>query len=338
MQERSPAYMTARSSYTELQNLTRDLDRTTLPQMPPAPGFAGDVEFQQQVGLWRRWFNWEKGDPLVLKEEDISAYRTRVLYAYKQALMALRFVPEIWFEAADFCFQNGMDAEGNELLTQGLEANPESCLLAFKRADRLEIESESEQDPQKRGAKVREVFDKLLDALYALNSKAREREEQDIARIKEQFANESDDYQPVADDEDELGRSQEAQAKEAAKESQIEAMRKAHATQITMTSKLISFAWIALMRAMRRIQGKGKPGELAGSRQVFAEARKRGRITSDVYIASALIEYHCYKDPAATRIFERGARLFPDDENFALEYLKHLFDINDVTSKLKKTM
>jgi cleavage stimulation factor subunit 3 len=171
-----------------------------------------------------------------------------------------------------------------------------------------------------------------LDALYALNSKARDREEQDVARIKEQFANESDDYQPVADDEDELGRSQEAQAREAAKESQIEAMRKAHATQITMTSKLISFAWIALMRAMRRIQGKGKPGELAGSRQVFAEARKRGRITSDVYIASALIEYHCYKDPAATRIFERGARLFPDDENFALEYLKHLFDINDVTN------
>ncbi|EED19907.1 CFIA complex component Rna14, putative [Talaromyces stipitatus ATCC 10500] len=332
LQERSPAYMTARSSYTELQNLTRDLDRTTLPQMPPAPGFAGEAEFQYQVGLWRRWINWEKGDPLVLKEEDISAYRNRVLYAYKQALMALRFVPDIWFEAADFCFQNGMDSEGNDFLNQGIEANPESCLLAFKRADRLEIESEPEQDLQKRGAKVREVFDKLLDALYALNSKAREREEQDIARIKEQFANESDDYHPVADDEDEAERSQEAQAKEAAKKSQIDAMRKAHATQITMTSKLISFAWIALMRAMRRIQGKGKPGELAGSRQVFAEARKRGRITSDVYIASALIEYHCYKDPAATRIFERGARLFPDDENFALEYLKHLFDINDVTN------
>jgi hypothetical protein len=45
------------------------------------------------------------------------------------------------------------------------------------------------------------------------------------------------------------------------------------------------------------------------------------------------MEYHCYKDPAATKIFERGAKLFPEDENFALEYLKHLLDINDVTSK-----
>lgn len=328
--------MTARSSYTELQNLTRDLDRTTLPQMPPVLGSVGEAEFQHQLGLWRRWITWEKGDPLVLKEEDIVAYKNRVLYVYKQALMAMRFVPEMWFEAADFCFQNGMDNEGNDFLNQGIQANPESCLLAFKRADRLEIETESESDPQKRGSRVREVYDKLLDALYALNSKAREREEQDVARIKEQFAEESDDYQPVADDEDEEGRSQEVQAKEAAKESQIEAIRKAHGTQISMTSKLISFAWIALMRAMRRIQGKGIPGELAGSRQVFAEARKRGRITSDVYIASALIEHHCYKDPAATRIFERGARLFPDDENFALEYLKHLFDINDVTSKLTR--
>ncbi|CRG85925.1 mRNA 3'-end-processing protein rna14 [Talaromyces islandicus] len=332
LQERSPAYMTARSSYTELQNLTRDLDRTTLPQLPPAPGFYGDVAFKQQVELWRRWVNWEKGDPLVLKEEDISAYKGRVLYVYKQAVMALRFFPDIWFEAAEFCFQNDMVTEGNEFLKQGIEGNPESCLLAFKRADRLEIESESEQDAQKRGAKVREAYDKVLDALYALHTKTREQEEKEIARVKEEFANSQDEYHPVADDEDEDERTRETKAKEAAMETQINTIKTAHGAQNTTVSKLISFAWIALMRAMRRIQGKGKPGELAGSRQVFAEARKRGRITSDVYIASALIEYHCYKDPAATRIFERGARLFPDDENFALEYLKHLFDINDVTN------
>jgi cleavage stimulation factor subunit 3 len=325
--------MTARSSYTELQNLTRDLDRTTLPQLPPAPGFYGDLAYKQQVELWRRWVNWEKGDPLVLKEEDISAYKGRVLYVYKQALMALRFFPDLWFEAAEFCFQSDMVAEGNEMLKQGIEGNPESCLLAFKRADRLEIESESEQDAQKRGAKVREAYDKVLDALYALHTKTREQEEKEIARVKEEFANSQDEYHPVADDEDEDERTRETKAKEAAMETQINTIKTAHTAQNTTVSKLISFAWIALMRAMRRIQGKGKPGELAGSRQVFAEARKRGRITSDVYIASALIEYHCYKDPAATRIFERGARLFPDDENFALEYLKHLFDINDVTSE-----
>ena len=50
-------------------------------------------------------------------------------------------------------------------------------------------------------------------------------------------------------------------------------------------------------------------------------------------MATALIEYHCYKDPAATKIFERGMKLFPEDELFAMEYLKHLIATNDVTSK-----
>ena len=133
------------------------------------------------------------------------------------------------------------------------------------------------------------------------------------------------------DEDDDQG---DAKAKETMKNAQIDAVRNAHAVQIGILSKTVSFAWIALMRAMRRVQGKGKPGEAPGSRQIFADARKKGRITSDVYIASALIEYHCYKDPAATKIFERGAKLFPEDENFALEYLKHLIDINDVISRL----
>ncbi|EAL92479.1 mRNA 3'-end-processing protein rna14 [Aspergillus fumigatus] len=329
LQEQSPAYMTARSSYTELQNITRDLIRTTLPRLPPVPGSDGDIEFTQQVDIWKRWIKWEKGDPLVLKEEDPAAFKGRVVYVYKQALMALRFLPEMWFDAAEFCFLNDLESEGNEFLKQGMEANPESCLLAFKRADRLEITSESEQDPIKRGAKVREPYDKLLDALYDLIAKARTREAQDVARLEETFAKMNADNPPAKTDDDDDDQS-ESKARESVKNAQIDAVRKAHAIQIGILSKTISFAWIALMRAMRRIQGKGKPGETPGSRQVFADARKRGRITSDVYIASALIEYHCYKDPAATKIFERGAKLFPDDENFALEYLKHLIDINDI--------
>lgn len=324
--------MTARSSYTELQNITRDLIRTSLPRLPPVPGSDGDIEFAQQADIWKRWIAWEKGDPLVLKDDDTAAFKARVVYVYKQALMALRFLPEIWFEAADFCFLNDMEHEGTELLKQGIEANPESCLLAFKRADRLEVTTDAEQDSAARAAKVREPYDKLLDALYDLINKARTRESQDVSRIEENFAKENPAGQ-IAQNEDDDDAPSEAKEKEAAKKAQIDAVRKAHSIQINMLSKTISYAWIALMRSMRRIQGKGKPGELAGSRQVFAEARKRGRITSDVYIASALMEYHCYKDPAATKIFERGAKLFPEDENFALEYLKHLIDINDIISK-----
>ncbi|KAL1953137.1 hypothetical protein VTO42DRAFT_3551 [Malbranchea cinnamomea] len=335
LQEKSPLYMTARSSYTELQNITRDLVRTTLPRLPPAPGFEGDAEYRKQTEIWKRWIKWEKDDPLVLKDEDPAAYKARVVYVYKQALMALRFLPEIWFEAADFCFQNGMETEGNEFLKQGIDANPESCLLAFKRGDQLEIATASEQDSKKRGARVREPYDRLLDALYELINKAKAKEAEEISQVEQKYAQAEAVAEPSSrpgEDEEEEGGGDESKTREAAKASEIEAVKRSYAGQIGALSKTISYAWIALMRAMRRIQGKGKPGEIPGSRQIFADARKRGRITSDVYIASALMEYHCYKDPAATKIFERGAKLFPEDEVFALEYLKHLIDINDITN------
>ncbi|KAJ5516798.1 hypothetical protein N7527_008358 [Penicillium freii] len=325
LQEHSPSYMTARSSYTELQNITRDLIRTSLPPLPPVPGSEGDVEYSAQADIWKRWIAWEKEDPLVLKEEDPAAYKSRVVYFYKQALMALTFLPEMWFDAAEFSFLHDMEDAGTDFLKKGIDANPESCLLTFKRADRLEVTSDSEQDSAKRAAKVREPYDKLLDALYELINKARNQETQDVERIEAYFASQNVEPQPQNEDEDDP----EAKEREAAKTAQIDAVRKTHSVQINIISKTVSFAWISLMRSMRRIQGKGKPGEMAGSRQIFAEARKRGRITSDVYIASALMEYHCYKDPAATKIFERGAKLFPEDEHFALEYLRHLLDIND---------
>jgi cleavage stimulation factor subunit 3 len=328
--------MTARSSFTELQNITKDLIRTTLPKLPPALGFDGDVEYAKQLEIWNRWIQWEKDDPLVLKDEDIDAYHNRILYVYQQALMALRYWPAMWCEAAEFCFQSSLDKEGGDFLTQGVAANPESCLLTFKLADRIEETTTNEGGPEgvkSRAAAVREPYDKLLDALYDLITKAKAREAQDIARIEANWE-ESAPKSPVGrGDDDDYDTSGDGQRREAEKNSQIEGLKLSNAVQIQMLSKTISFAWIALMRATRRIGGKGNAGDMPGSRQIFTDARKRGRLTSDVYVASALIEYHCYKDPAATKIFERGMKLFPEDESFALEFLKHLIASNDITSE-----
>ena len=189
--------MTARSSYTELQNITRNLRRTTLPVLPPALGFDGDVEYMEQLDIWKRWIQWEKNDPLVLKVDEVVSYRARIVFVYKQALMAMRFWPELWAEASDFCFANELDSEGDTFLTLGIAANPESCLLAFKLADRKELSSTKEEGDEaaiRRGAIVREPYDKVLDALYDLFSKSKAREDQDVARIEANFAA-SDDVQ-----------------------------------------------------------------------------------------------------------------------------------------------
>ena len=333
--------MSARSSYTELQNITRDLKRTTLSLLPPALGFEGDTEYMNQVEIWKRWIQWEKGDPLVLKDDTPAAYKDRIVYAYKQALMALWFWPEMWFDAAEFCFESDLESQGTDFLTQGIAANPESCLLAFKQADRLELSTTNGNDDEskaQRGNKVREPYNSLLEALYDLITKAMERESKEIARIEAEFPSSESGPQTngiVSQDDDDKDNSDDEKPKEMdKKQSRVNMVKAMHSVQISILNRTISNAWIALMRAMQRMQGKGKIGALiGGSRQIFTDARKKGRITSEVWIASALLEFHNTDSESAKRIFERGLKLFPEDENFALEYIKLLVHTNDNTSE-----
>lgn len=325
--------MSARSSYTALQKITQNLRQTTLPVLPPALGFAGYEEYTAQREIWTRWIQWEKEDPLVLKQEDIAAYRARIIFVYKQALMAMRFWPELWCDASEFCFSNDMDSEGNDFLVAGIAANPESCLLAFKRADRLELSTaneEGDESVQRRTTIVRDAFNKVLDALYEILTKSKAREEQDLARIEAEFATLKDSQQLTVvkeeEDEEDTGVDDQANSSQKQKVAQIEAVKTSYAAQVRLLSRTLSHVWIACMRAMRRIGGK------AAFRATFGDARKRGRLTSEVYIAVALVEFHCYEPDTARKIFDRGLKLFQEDDVFALAYIKHLVANNDHTS------
>lgn len=341
LQERSPAYMTARSANTSLENVTRGLVRTTLPRLPPVPGFYGDQEFQEQVKLWKAWIAWEKDDPLVLKSEDLATYQQRILHVYKHALMALRFWPEMWVDAAEWCFENNIKKDGKDvglsLLVEGVSANPESALLALKHADHIELTQRAGEDDEAKAAlaqAVRAPYDKVLDTLYEMIKKLKEKESAAVAKIKEDNTTESAANEPSGGDEDDdEGEIKENFASSISKQDRIKAVQDGFAVQIQMLSQQISYLWIALARAFRRFQGQGKSSPPTGLRGIFTEARGKGRLTSEVYIAIAHIEWDVYQDPVATKIFERGSRLFPDSEHFFVEYLKHLHSRRDFTSK-----
>lgn len=339
--------MTARGAITVLDNtITRGVNRTTLPRLPPAPGFEGHEDYMNQVRLWQNWVQWEKSDPMEIALDDRALYQKRILHIYKNALMALRFWPELWYDAAEWCIENGLQDEGNKFLNDGIEANPESCLLAFKKANQVELRTDFEDGQPgliAKGKAVREPYMKLLDTIYELTAQTKKREEHSVARAKETFeaqkqADEAARYAAQSngggpeDDEDEIARTQEQ--KDRAFNAQLIAISAGYNAQTQLLKKTITYAWIALMRAMRRVQGKGSPGaDVGGFRSVFAEARKKGKLLSEAYVASALIEHHCYQDPAANKIFERGMKLFQEDEHFALEYIKHLIKLNDSTSE-----
>jgi cleavage stimulation factor subunit 3 len=323
--------MTARQTYHQLSNISAALNRSTRPKLPPAVGYEGDDEFQRQLNLWQAWIQLEKDDPLVLMDDEPDAYKQRVLFTYKQAVMSLQFWPEMWYSAAEFCFNNGLDSEGSMLLEQGLAANPESPLLAFKQADRIESTTQNDEvtDPgaKERMRRVREPYDKVLDALYALIKKTTSRETEDI-----QNAENAAESHPNGDGEnDDEVHAANITSKRAVLDAQIDVIKQGAAKQVELLSKMISHVWIALMRATRRVQGKGTtPG--GGFRAIFGEARKRGKITSDFYVECSRIEWQCYRDVAGAKILERGIKLFPEDGYLPLQYMKHLFDINDVTN------
>lgn len=342
LNDQGASYMTAKSAKTQLDSRLAGLDRASLPRLPPVYGCEGEDEFGTQVEKWREWIRWEQADELVLKdEEDGAQYRKRILFVFKQATMCLRFYPDIWYDAAVWCYGQGRDdmaEEGEKFLDEGIVANPESVLLSLKKADRVESTlpaGSSEDIIIQNGNKLDAVYESSLTALYALRDKYAEREKKAQTEIQEQFAGMTpEEEQEKQDDEDEDG--DEDMRPKSRKEQLEELLKGVKMTfdgQRDVLKRTISAVWSAKMRAFRRIQGQGAPKQAKkGFRGVFAEARPRGMLTSDVYVASALLEHHCYRDAAATRIFERGLKLFPVDELFALEYIKHLVSINDLTN------
>lgn len=333
--------MSAKSANIALDNITRSLKRTNLPRLPPAPDFDGYEDFHAQVDIWKKWIAWEKEDPLVLKDDEPKAYKQRILYCYKQALMTLRFWPEIWVDAATWCYDNDVRENdkvlGSDLLLRGLAANPESVLLALRHADHLELHyAEKEVDKSEYAKAVRKPYDSVLDTLYKMGDKVKEREKLEIQTLKQAATQEQDlqeSIEPIDDgDDDDDDDNDELAPRKSLVEKRIIAIQQAYAAESQLLSKTISYVWIAMARAMRRIQGKGSQTE-GGLRKVFTDARQRGRLTSDVYVAVAQLESVVYKDPVGAKIFERGARLFPNDEGFMIEYLKYLHSKDDTTSK-----
>ena len=88
--EKSPAYMQARSALRQMRTIMGGLDRNKIPRPP-----TWSPAERQELDKWKAWIEWEKSNPLILDNENLVY--TRVIYAYKQAMMNMRFYPELWY-------------------------------------------------------------------------------------------------------------------------------------------------------------------------------------------------------------------------------------------------
>ncbi|GAO46479.1 hypothetical protein G7K_0710-t1 [Saitoella complicata NRRL Y-17804] len=300
--ERSPSYMTARSSLKELRSIIDSLDRKGLPKTP-----TFTKQDREKVEAWKKWIAWERSDPLVL--EDAEALKSRVMYACQRAMMSMYFHPEIWFSVVEYAMTVD-DQMALEFLKTGMAANPSSLLLHFQFA---EIE-ESRGRPEN----VKQTLQSLVDSLQG----EMERVQREWNEAKADAGDSKVEEEYTIEDEDEN-----EGAKVAKPNKRLEAINTKYKAQIDTLARESSIVWVMFLRTTRRIEG------LKPARQVFTRARKAPNQTYEVFVASALMEYHWNKEPGvAVKIFELGMKAYSENAHFVLQYLKFLRNINDETN------
>ncbi|QSL65933.1 hypothetical protein MERGE_003070 [Pneumocystis wakefieldiae] len=301
LSEKSSSYMMARTAWKDMASITSGFRATNIPKVPVWT--EKDVE---EVEQWKKWIEWEMSDPLDLKLKP--AIVTRVKYAYKQAMINLRFFPEIWFSAVEYWLSLNEEKEAIEIMKNGIAANPTSYLLHFQFADFLE--------QNKKFSEMRTIYETLIENLS--------KEFKKISCCMEDRIYEVSKYLEYVTPQDPV---EEGEIQKLTPKKEIQNIQKRGEEELNKLTKNISVVWSVFMRAVRRTEG------IKAARQIFGKARKVPNQAYHIYVASALMEYHCSKDSTiASKIFDLGLKSFGNDPDFVLHYLTFLININDDTN------
>ncbi|WVQ71644.1 hypothetical protein IAR50_001184 [Cryptococcus sp. DSM 104548] len=310
--ERSPAYMTARTALRELRTLT---DRIPKPIIPPRSTFT--EQDRQTINAWKAYLKWEESNPLVI--EDQQVLQSRIKYAMHKGLGEMRHFPEIWHYVTGYYLGQNDKEKAVELVKAGVEACPKSFLLTFAYAELEEERKEyatchalysnliSRLNPEVDQLRI-EVAKEVETARGPPIPNAEKVQSAAAAGDVDMDGNDVQAIQKLVDEREERGR--------------LVAERRGRDVEELMVG--ISVVWNMYMRFARRAEG------IKSARAVFGKARKSPHLTWHVFEASAMVEYHSNKDPAvAIRIFELGLKLFAENVDYVVRYLKYLISIND---------
>jgi cleavage stimulation factor subunit 3 len=225
-----------------------------------------EIKLTLQLDMWKSWIEWEKSNPLLLENE--TAQYTRVIYAYKQALMNMRFYPEIWYSAAEYAKSKGRDSESIEFMKSGIKANKLSFLLHYQFAEN--------EESNHRISEVRMTLESLITNL----SQEYEKMNKMAEFMKLQLDGEDEADGKLLGETTEETEREGILERQRRRRGQKEGVEKEHEIRVEIIASETTNAWIGLMQATRRAEG------IKSARQVFAKARKAKPLSYHIFVAS----------------------------------------------------
>lgn len=349
MSERSAGYMTARSALRELRNLKEPIDKLASSFLARPPTWSENE--CKLLAHWKRYIAWEKSNPLGI--DDQATLVARIIYAYKECLLSMRFYPEIWADAASFLSAEGRDEEAEAFLKNGIETLPTWCVSLLTPSLLLNFSLAELYEGKKKDFKeIQPIFDQLIakleDKVIFVNEKYDVQREELLQKLKDARIEIQEQDQPDQPD-DEADWDGETREREREKEREIERevetkVESKRKDELDLLKAAITNSFIVYMRiARRQVCFQCHVQSEKAARQVFGMARKSSNITYQVFVYSALMEYHCSKDATiAGKVFELALKNFlsdpPQASQVVLDYLDFLFHINDDISKLHSNL
>jgi cleavage stimulation factor subunit 3 len=257
MGERSAGYMTARSALRELRGLKDQIVKISPILARPPTWSQSDCKL---LALWKRYISWERGNPLAI--DDADTLNARIMFAYREALLCMRYYPEIWLDAGRYLEGCGKTQEAVEFMRNGIECMPTSLLLNFSLAEFEEARRTEYKDIaaifetlitrlEERVESVNGTFDRERDELFEKLRVA------SAIETREQATDSGDGVdvpmvdETAADWDGESRQKDREKASEIQKvvETRVEGRRK---EQVDQLKEAISTAYIVYMRVARR--------------------------------------------------------------------------------------
>ncbi|KAG4086654.1 hypothetical protein H8356DRAFT_962014 [Neocallimastix lanati (nom. inval.)] len=293
--DRSPSYMLARSLFRELKNMLDNIEKIQKNYLAQPPSWS--EKDYKMLEAWKEYIKWEKNNPLKLKENLMIK---RVTYAYKQALLTLRYFPEIWYDYAIYISESGKTEESIYILKTASEVLPTSLLINFAlaEANELKLNTPAESLPSFVNPKV--IYENLIKNLETEIEK-----EQQNEKVKE-------------------------------KEKELKEIEKEYNEKVKELKQRLGLAWIVFMRFTRRSDGlkaaravfsKARKSKYCVHQVFVASALMEYQMTKQSTIASRIFELgmKVFASPNGVNDDYKSE----EAQKFISQYLDWLISLND---------